>query len=101
MATRLEKTLVLVGFACSTLYILALPLNMLWLGFASAILGTAAFLWAFVLRRRRRRDATPQALSRGQQPIWLRILTLIVLVGVTLSGSWWLPYLGTTLDYSQ
>ena len=101
-ALKLERTLLIAGFtlqAVGLLSIVVYPEAYALIGIfygASIII----FLWLFAVRRRRKRSGLPSAEQNGQ-PLWLRLITLLILAGVTLSGPWWLPSTGTQLDFPQ
>jgi hypothetical protein len=103
MPTALEKTLLLVGFAFLGLSLLAGAVGLSpWLGTAISGVALVAFVAMFVVRWRRRRAAlSPCTPVNRAQPVALRLLPLLVLVAVTLSGPWWLPYVGIHLAFRQ
>jgi len=97
---KLESTLIYLGSAFLGLGIfretLHLPLWADWIFPAAAIL---SFVAVFVVRRRRKRDPSGNSSPKSSQSIALRLCTLLIIVVVTLSGPWWLPYTGVHLDF--
>src|SRR5437868_11294323 len=99
-SSQLESALIYLGSAFIGLSVfretLHLPLWADWIFPSAAIL---TFVGVFVVRRRRKRAASAQASPRRSQLLALRLCSLFVIVIVTLSGSWWLPYTGAHLDF--
>ena len=71
-----------------------------WLVITLCVAAAAAYSFLFALRaRRRRKEAFPS--SKGAQSIRLTVLVLSVLGVTTLSGIWWLPFMGLRLSLAE
>src|SRR2546421_426409 len=99
-SSQLESALIYLSSAFMGLGIfretLHLPLWADWIFPGAAIL---TFIAVFVVRRRRKRAASAQPSPRRSQSLPLRLISLFIIVVVTLSGPWWLPYTGVHLDF--
>jgi hypothetical protein len=99
--SKLESALIYLGSAFLGLGIfretLHLPPWVDWICPGAAII---TFIAVFVVRRRHKRAASAQPSSRKSRSLALRLYSLFVIVIVTLSGPWWLPYSGVHLDFA-
>jgi hypothetical protein len=100
--STLESTLLYLGIACmaGSLFRQSLHLppasEMI---FAAA--GIACFIGVFVVRRRRRTGDSTASAPRRSQSLALRLWSLFLILAASLSGPWWLPYMGVTLDFTH
>ena len=99
--SKLETTLFWLAIAFLALGLFREPLHLpLW---SDAIFPAAAivtFIAFFVVRRRTTKAASSQ-MVRGSQSLALRLLSLFLIVVVTLSNPWWLPYTGVHFAFTH
>jgi amino acid transporter len=104
-----SKTLIIIAYAASTFLMLAVFHKPLGLAdyWETAFLVATALCWIafFILRRWQKSSrstpeemASPPDLARQRNA---RLLSLFLLIVVSLSGPWWLPYTGTRLPFPQ
>lgn len=104
-----SKTQMIIAYAASTFLMLAVfhkPLRLAdyW---ETAFLIATGLCWItfFVLRRPQKSSrTTSEELASPPNPVRqrnVRLLSLILMIAVSLSGPWWLPYTGTSLPFPQ
>jgi hypothetical protein len=99
--SKLESTLFYLAFAFLALGLFREPLHLpLW---SDAVFPTAAiltFIVLFAVRRRNKRAVSSQTVRRSRS-LALRLFSLFLIVVVTLSSPWWLPYTGVHYVFSH
>jgi amino acid transporter len=104
-----SKTQMIIAYAASTFLMLAVFHKPLGLAdyWETAFLIATGLCWItfFVLRRRQKSSrSTLEEIASPANPArqkHVRLLSLILMVAVSLSGPWWLPYTGTRLRFPQ
>ena len=98
---KLESTLLYLGITLLGLGLFREPLRLpLWCDWIFPGAAILCFIAVFVVRRRHKKAASAQPSFRKSQSLALRHYSLFVIVIVTLSGPWWLPYTGVHLDFA-
>jgi hypothetical protein len=99
--SKLETTLLYVACAFLGLGLFREPLHLpLWSDFIFPSAAILTFIVVFAVRRRDKKAASPQMVRRSQS-LALRLFSLFLIVVVTLSSPWWLPYTGVHYVFSH
>ena len=104
-----SKTQMIIAYAASTFLMLAVfhkPLGLTdyW---ETAFLIATGLCWItfFVLRRPQKSSrSTSEEMASPPDPVRqrnVRLVSLILMIAVSLSGPWWLPYTGTRLPFPR
>jgi hypothetical protein len=106
---RPSKTLIIIAYAASTFLMLAVFHKPLGLAdyWETVFLVATTLCWiAFFISRRRQKSSrsTLEEMASPPDPARqrnVRLLSLFLLIVVSLSGPWWLPYTGSRLPFPQ
>jgi amino acid transporter len=104
-----SKTQIIMAYAVSTFLLLAVFHKPLGLAdyWETAFLIATGLCWIafFILRRRQKSSrSTSEDIASPPDPARqrnVRSLSLFLLIAVSLSGPWWLPYTGTRVPFPQ
>jgi hypothetical protein len=99
--SKLEFTLFYLAFAFLALGLLRKPLHLpLWSDTVFPAAAILTFIVLFAVRRRNKRAVSSQTVRRSRS-LALRLFSLFLIVVVTLSSPWWLPYTGVHYVFSH